>query len=129
MGRRLLPATLALAAFAADLDGARGAALVALFLAIPAGFALLLGCYADVIEERRGGWRAVLDGVALVLLVLSAALRSPAVVGGVPRVSLTAIVLALLAYTGVALGSLSAVRRPVAARTVAATSDDERLAA
>jgi hypothetical protein len=41
----------------------------------------------------------------LCLLVLSAALRSPAVVGGVPAAAISALVLALLLYGAVAIGA------------------------
>ena len=104
MLRRLLPALLALSALLADAGGAHGLALAFLLLGIPAAFALVLDCYGDVLEARSGGLRPVLAGLSLVLLVLSAALRSPAVIGGVPKLAVSVLVLALLLYSVVLLG-------------------------
>ena len=100
MARRALPALLALIALLADLSGDHGVALGFLFLAIPAAFALTLDCYGDALAARCGGFRPIAAASALALLVLSAALRSPAVVGGVPRLAVSAIVLCLLLYGG-----------------------------
>ncbi len=104
MARRALPALLALIALLADLSGDHGVALGFVLAAIPAAFALALECYGDTLEARCGG---------LVLLVLSAALRSPAVVGGVPRLAISAIVLCLLLYAGALLAALFASPQPV----------------
>lgn len=106
MARRLLPAVLAFAALTADLSGNHGLALGLVLASIPAAFALALECYGDVLEARCGRLRPLAAGGGLGLLVLSAALRSPAVVGGVPRFAVSAIVLCLLLYTGVLLGAL-----------------------
>src|SRR4051794_41576762 len=84
MARRALPALLAFVALCADLAGGHGFALVALLAAVPAGFVLVLDCYADTLAARCGGGRPLLAAGSLALLVLSASLRSPAVVGGVP---------------------------------------------
>ena len=67
---------------------------------------LALDCYGDVLEARSGGLRPALAGLSLVLLVLSAALRSPAVIGGVPKFAVSALVLALLLHSVVLLGSV-----------------------
>jgi len=104
--RRPLPAALAFAALLADLWGAHGLALAALFAAIPAAFVLALDCFADALQERCGPARPLVAGSGLVLLVLSATLRSPAVVGGVPRISVSAIVMCLLLYAGLAVSIL-----------------------
>ncbi len=96
MARRALPALLALCAFLADLGGAHAFARIVLFVAIPAGFALVVACYGDAVERRAGAGRALLAALGLFLLVLSAALRSPALVGGVPRIAVTAVALAPL---------------------------------
>jgi hypothetical protein len=128
MVHRALPAALALAAFSADLGGAHRLALAALLLAIPAAFGLALDRYADLIEAGSGGWRPLLDGTALVLLLLSAALRSPAVVGGVPRLAVSSIVAALLAYAAVAVGSAAAPGRAQSADSEHA-GEEERVAA
>lgn len=100
MARRALPALLALIALLADLSGDHGTALGFLLIAIPAAFVLTLDCYGDVLAARCGGFRPIAAACALGLLVLSAALRSPAVVGGVPRLAVSAIVLCLLLYGG-----------------------------
>jgi hypothetical protein len=113
MARRALPALLALIAFAADLAGAHGVALAFVLAAIPAAFALALECYGDALEARCGGGRPLLAGCGLVLLVLSAALRSPAVVGGVPRLAVSAVVLCLLLYAAALLGAVLPARAVV----------------
>jgi hypothetical protein len=106
MARRALPALLALIALLADLSGSHGVALGFVLAAIPAAFVLALECYGDALEARCGGVRPLIAGAGLVLLVLSAALRSPAVVGGVPRLAVSAIVLCLLLYAGALVGAL-----------------------
>ena len=97
---------LVLAALLSDAGGAHGLALAFLLFAIPAAFMLALDCYGDVLEARSGGLRPALAGLSLVLLVLSAALRSPAVIGGVPKFAVSALVLALLLHSVVLLGSV-----------------------
>ena len=108
MARRALPALLALIALIADLSGSHGLALAFLLAAIPAAFALALECYGDALEARCGGLRPLAAAAAVALLVLSAALRSPAVVGGVPRLAVSAVVLTLLLYAGALVGALLA---------------------
>jgi hypothetical protein len=113
MARRALPALLALIALVADLNGRHGVALAFVLLSIPAAWVLALDCYGDVLEARCGGLRPLSAAVGLGLLVLSAALRSPALVGGVPRLAISAIVLALLLYFGAFVGALAPARRPM----------------
>jgi len=113
MSRRLLPPVLVLAALLSDSSGAHGLALALLLLAIPAAFVLALDCYGDVLEARCGLIRPALAGLSLLLLVLSAALRSPAVIGGVPKFAVSALVLVLLLYTVVLIGAFLPGRRPV----------------
>jgi hypothetical protein len=103
---RILPSLLVCTALIADTSGSHGVALAFVFLAIPAAFVLALDCYGDALDARGGLVRPVLTGLALLLLVLSAALRSPAVVGGVPQLAVSALVVVLLLYGGVALGTL-----------------------
>ena len=103
---RVLPSLLIIAALLADASSGHGVALALLFLAIPAAFALALACYGDALEARCGLLRPILAGLALALLVLSAALRSPAVVGGVPQFAVSSLVLALLLYGMLALGAV-----------------------
>ncbi len=149
MARRALPALLALIALVADLSGSHGVALAFLLAAIPAAFALALECYGDALEARCGGLaafalalecygdalearcgglRPLAAAGALALLVLSAALRSPAVVGGVPRLAVSALVLTLLLYAGALLGALLA-PTPAARHMRAQEPEAERLAA
>jgi hypothetical protein len=113
MARRALPALLALIAFVADLSGAHGVAFAFVLVAIPAAFALALECYGDALEARCGGVRPLLAAGAVLLLVLSAALRSPAVVGGVPRLAVSAVVLCLLLYAAALLGAVLPARAVV----------------
>jgi hypothetical protein len=117
MARRAVPAALALATVFADLAGSHGIALVFLLFAIPAAFALALACYGDALEMRCGGLRPLLAGLAALLLVISAALRSPAVVGGVPRFAVSAVVLSLVLYGAIAIGLLLPAGRFVAIDT------------
>jgi hypothetical protein len=128
VARRALPALLALIALIADLYGSHGVALGFLFASIPAAFALALECYGDALESRCGGGRPFAAFAGLALLVLSAALRSPAVVGGVPRLAVSAIVLCLLLYGGALLGALYA-PRPTARAVSREDVETERLAA
>jgi len=126
MARRALPALLALVALVADLSGSHGVALVFVLGAIPAAFSLALECYGDALEARCGGLRPLSAAGGVVLLVLSAALRSPAVVGGVPRLAISAVVLCLLLYAGTMLGALVA---PEQAEPIVHEPELERLAA
>ena len=105
MSRRLLPALLVLAALLSDAGGSHGLALAFLLFAIPAAFVLALDCYGDVLESRCGGFRPALAGLSLVLLVLSAALRSPAVIGGVPKFAVSALVITLVLYAAISVGA------------------------
>ncbi len=106
MARRALPALLGLAALVADLTGSHGVALVFVLGSIPAAFAFTLDCYGDALEARCSGLRPLLAGGGLLLLVFSAALRSPAVVGGVPRLAVSALVITLLLYAAIFGGAL-----------------------
>lgn len=128
MARRALPALLALIALVADLSGSHGVALVFLLGAIPAAFSLALDCYGDALEARCGGGRPIVAFGGLALLVLSAALRSPAVVGGVPRIAVSSVVLSLLLYGGALVVALYS-PRPARVRAPAAETETERLAA
>lgn len=103
---RVLPVLLAVAALAADVSGNHGVALGLALASIPAAFAFTLDCYGDLLEERCTGLRPLVAGCALVCLVFSAALRSPAVVGGVPQIAVSALVIALLLYASLALAAV-----------------------
>ena len=106
MARRLLPGFLVLAALLFDLSGNHSLALALVFLSIPAACVLALDCYGDALEARCSGLRPVSAGISVALLVLSAALRSPAVVGGVPQLAVSALGFALCLYAMVAAGTL-----------------------
>ena len=116
MARRALPALLVFAAFLCDLGGDHGAALGLVLCAIPPAFVLALDCYGDVIEARCSRARPALGGISLFLVVLSAALRSPAVVGGAPQFAVSALVLTLLLYVALAAGALRPALRVEPAR-------------
>ena len=111
MSRRLLPALLVLAALLSDAGGSHGLALALLLFAIPAAFVLALDCYGDLLEARCSGLRPVLAGLSLLLLVLSAALRSPAVIGGVPKFAVSALVITLVLYAAISVGATVVVTR------------------
>jgi len=118
---------LALVALSSDLSGSHGVALVFLLGSIPAAFVLALDCYGDALAARCGGFCPIAAGLGLALLVLSAALRSPAVVGGVPRVAVSAIVFSLVLYAGALVAALYA---PQPVRTPVVDEEDlEQLAA
>jgi hypothetical protein len=106
MSRRSFPALLVLAALLSDAGGGHGLALALLLLAIPAAFVFALDCYGDLLESRCSGVRPTLAGVALLLLVLSAALRSPAVIGGVPKFAVSGLVITLVLYAAISVGAL-----------------------
>lgn len=127
MARRALPALLALIALLADLSGSHGIALGFVLLSIPAAFALALECYGDALEARCGGVRPLVAAAGLGLLVLSAALRSPAVVGGVPRLAVSAVVVCVFLYAGVLL--VAFFTPAPAAAVIASEEHEERLAA
>jgi hypothetical protein len=128
VARRALPALLALIALVADLSGGHGVALAFLLFAIPAAFVLTLDCYGDALAARCSRLRPFAAAAGLALLVLSAALRSPAVVGGVPRLAVSAIVLCLLLYGGTLVVALYTPQRAPAPRADEETELD-RLAA
>lgn len=106
MSRRLLPALLVASALFSDLGGDHGLALAFLLFAIPAASYVALDWYGDVLESGCSLARPLLAGLAVVVLVVSAALRSPAVVGGVPHFAVSSLVFALLLYAAVAVAAL-----------------------
>jgi hypothetical protein len=130
MARRPLPAALAFVAFVADLSGAHGLALVALLGAIPAAFVLTLDCFADSLHARCTLARPIVAACGLLLLVISATLRSPAVVGGVPQIAVSAVAFTLLLYAALAVAVLvAAVRRAPMPVAHVGTVEHDRLAA
>ena len=131
MARRPLPAALAFVALVADLSGAHDFALAMLLGAIPAAFVLTLDCFGDMLHVRCGLARPLVAGAGLFLLLVSATLRSPAVVGGVPRIAVSAIVLSLMLYAGLAARVLVVAARHPQMRLAetGATPEQDRLAA
>jgi hypothetical protein len=106
MARGALPAGLVIAAVTGDLSGRHSLVPACVLTAIPAAFAYALACYGDTLDARSGRLRPLLAGFAAVLLVVSAALRSPAVVGGVPQLAVTCAVLTIVLYGAIGLGAL-----------------------
>jgi hypothetical protein len=81
VGRRALPALLAVIAALADGRGAHALAFDALLGAIPFAAVATLAAFGSYLERREdgaGGLQALLWTLALTMLVLSCAARSPA---------------------------------------------------
>ena len=81
VGRRVLPAVLAVTAAVADARGAHGLAFDALLAAVPFAAVSALVSFGAYLEEREDavcGLQALLWTLATTLLVLSCAARSPA---------------------------------------------------
>jgi hypothetical protein len=97
VGRRLLPALLAGAAAAADARGAHGLAFDLLLLAVPLAAVAALGAFGRYLDSRTdgvAGLQAALWALAVVLLVLSCAVRSHAL-HGVPPLAISSVVACL----------------------------------
>lgn len=103
---RLLPAALLLCSLVADGTGRHSLAFAVLLAAIPASCAGALHAYGDALAGKCGGLRPLLAGLAAALIVIAAALRSPAVVGGVPHLAVTLAAACLVLYVAVALEAL-----------------------
>jgi hypothetical protein len=97
--RRILPGLLAIAAAYADGRGAHGFAFDAIIAAIPFAAVSALeafGAFLDAHEDAVLGVQAILWALALALLVLSSAARSPATAAGtLPTLGSSALVAAL----------------------------------
>jgi hypothetical protein len=96
VGRRALPGLLAVAAAVADSSGGHTFALYALLGALPFAAVAALTSFGDYLEQRDDavlGVQALLWGVAVLLLVLSCAVRSQSV--GVPPLAVSALVACL----------------------------------
>ena len=78
VGRRVLPVVLTVLAAFADARGSYGLAFDALLAAIPFAAVAGLESFGAYLDARRGGVHALLWVLALALLVLSCAARSPA---------------------------------------------------
>jgi cyanate permease len=77
VGRRALSALLVLAAVYADSRGSHALAFYAILGAIPLTAVAGLECFGSYLDRRGGGLQALLWTLALGLLVLSCAARSP----------------------------------------------------
>ena len=109
----MLPGLLAIAAFYADGRGSHGLAFDALLGAIPFAAVSALetfGTFLDARDDAVAGVQALLWTLALALLVLSCAARSPATAAGsLPTLGASALAAALVVFavkTCVAAGPL-----------------------
>jgi hypothetical protein len=102
VGRRLLPAILALAAAFADSRGSHGLAFDALIGAIPLAAVAALECFGAYLDDRTDalrGFQALLWGLSVALLVLSCAARSPdAQAETLPALGWSALVAAIVVF-------------------------------
>jgi hypothetical protein len=102
VGRRALPALLTLAAAFADARGAHGLAFDALLAAVPFTAVAGLTTFGAFLERRDdsvGGVQALLWALALCLVLLSCAVRSPATEAGVvPPLGASALVACLAVF-------------------------------
>ena len=92
VGRRVLPALLAVVAASADSAGLHTAALYALLGALPFAAVSALSSFGDYLEARDdalAGLQSILWALVVVLLVLSCAIRSQAI--GVPPAASSAL--------------------------------------
>jgi hypothetical protein len=96
VARRVFPGLLAVVAAAADSGGAETVALYALLAALPFAAVAALTCFGDYLEAREDavtGVQAILWAAAVVLLVVSCAVRSQA--DGIPAAAQSALVACL----------------------------------
>jgi hypothetical protein len=111
------PLTLALAAVAADGAGLHRVAFYLVLLAIPAAAGAALGAAADLAVGRPVLARTACTVSALVLLVMSSAVRANAAVGSaLPPLALSALVGCLGAYALLGVVWLLWAPRPVPVR-------------
>jgi hypothetical protein len=122
MGRRAIPALLAVVAALADGRGAHGLAFDLLLAAIPFAAVSALEAFGSYLEDREqavGGLQALLWTLALSLLVLSCAARSPATeTGTMPPLGWSALVACLGVFAiKVTVAAVPFVRRATLPRT------------
>src|SRR4051794_5279972 len=99
MGRRVLPALLALLAAVADGADAHALARVAILCAVPFAAVGALSAFGAWLESRgdgAAGFQALLSAVAVALLVLSCAVRSAS--GTVPAIASSALVATVVLF-------------------------------
>lgn len=109
MARRAIPVGLVVAAAAADGAGAHELAFYALLLAVPAAAVVALDSFGELLDGARDHLHALLWTVALALIVVGAAVRSPAVTeGAVPALARSALLACLAIFCVQAVVSLAA---------------------
>ncbi len=116
MTARTLPAALALAAMLADFHGRHEIAYWLVVAAVPAAACAALSGFGGLVEalprsdeEARGRALTALGGLALALMVLAAAVRSPVQLDGtVPALGTSALAAALALYGFQAVVALNA---------------------
>lgn len=130
-----MPALLVAAAAVADASSEPALALYALLLAIPALALAALAAFGELLEGEppaSGQLQALLWALALLLVVLGAAVRAPAVRdGALPPLAVSALVacLGVLALEAVVGAGRAAVERPARPRRPARVADELREAA
>jgi hypothetical protein len=104
---RGIPVALVVAAAAADGAGMHGVAFYALLAAVPAVAVAALGVYGEALERGSGRLQAGLWGAVLVLTVIGAAVRAPALAEGtVPALARSAVVACLAIFCAQAIAGL-----------------------
>ena len=99
MGSRLLPLSLAVAALAAESAGLTGLALYVGLVAVPPAAAAAFVAISDALEGKAAVLRASSNGLALLLAVVSSAVRFNAPHGsGAPALATYALIGAIAAY-------------------------------
>jgi hypothetical protein len=111
VSRRALPAILAILAAFADSRGSHGLAFDALIGAIPLAAVAALECFGAYLDDRTDGLRgfqSLLWVLALSLLVLSCAARSPATqADSLPALGWSALMAALFVFAVKACAALA----------------------
>jgi hypothetical protein len=99
MARRSVPVVLVIAAAAADGAGAHGLAFYALLLAVPAAAVAALEAFGHVLDGEHDHLHAALWTIVLVLVVVGAAVRAPAITeGAVPALARSALLACLAVF-------------------------------
>jgi hypothetical protein len=117
MGSRLMPASLAVVALAAEAVGLSGLALYLGLVAVPPAAAAAFVAISDALEGKAALLRSCANGLALLLLVVASAVRFNAPHGaGTPALTTYALIAALLAYLVPTVAWLLEPLRPVRPR-------------
>jgi hypothetical protein len=116
---RVLTAALVLVAALADAASSPQLAFYALLAAVPAAAACGLSVFGELLDDRGQAAQGLVWAMVLMLVVVGAAARSPALLeGGVPAVSATALTacLALLSLEGLMAAVTEFKRRALPSR-------------